>query len=116
MLKLLADENLDGDIIRGLFRHRPGIDLVRVQDIGLSGADDPTVLEWAATESRIVITHDIRTMPVFAYARVRQAIPMPGIFIVNQSLSVRAALENILVLVDASATGEWEHQVVYLPL
>jgi nucleoside-diphosphate-sugar epimerase len=44
MLPLLADENLHGDIIRGLRRRRPGIDLVRAQDVGLYGAGDPAVL------------------------------------------------------------------------
>ena len=45
MIKLLADENLDNTIIRGLLRHNPDIDIVRVQDIDLSGEDDPVVLE-----------------------------------------------------------------------
>jgi predicted nuclease of predicted toxin-antitoxin system len=47
-MKFLADENLDNTILRGLLRRRSEIDIVRVQDVGLSGADDPTVLEWAA--------------------------------------------------------------------
>ncbi len=38
---LAADENLNNDIIRGLLRRNPDIDIVRVQDAGLSGADDP---------------------------------------------------------------------------
>ncbi|MGK7942456.1 MAG: DUF5615 family PIN-like protein [Crocosphaera sp.] len=48
MIKLLADENLDNTIIRGLLRRNQDIDIVRVQDIGLSGENDPVVLEWAA--------------------------------------------------------------------
>lgn len=48
MIKLLADENLDNTIIRGLLRRNPDVDIVRVQDIGLSREDDPVVLEWAA--------------------------------------------------------------------
>jgi Domain of unknown function (DUF5615) len=48
MLKLLADENFDNTIIRGLFRRNPTLDIVRVQDVGLSGKDNPTVLEWTA--------------------------------------------------------------------
>ena len=48
MLRLLADENLNNDIVRGLLRRSPDLDVVRVQDVGLSGAEDPTVLEWAA--------------------------------------------------------------------
>lgn len=52
MLLLAADENFNNDIIRGLLRRKPDLDIVRVQDVGLSGADDPTVLEWAAQEGR----------------------------------------------------------------
>jgi hypothetical protein len=48
MLGLLADENLDANIVRGVLRRLPGIEVVRVQDVGLTGADDPTVRAWAA--------------------------------------------------------------------
>ncbi|WP_200388716.1 DUF5615 family PIN-like protein [Thiocapsa imhoffii] len=41
---MLADENLDGNIVRGLLRRVQGVDVVRVQDVGLSGADDPAGL------------------------------------------------------------------------
>ncbi len=64
MLKLAADENFNNDIIRGLLRRKPDLDIVRIQDVGLSGADDPTVLEWAAQEGRILLTHDSRQLPV----------------------------------------------------
>jgi len=37
MLKLLVDENFDNTIVRGLFRRNPVLDMVRVQDVGLSG-------------------------------------------------------------------------------
>ena len=48
MLRLAADENLNNDILRGLLRQMSNVDIVRIQDVGLSGADDSTVLEWAA--------------------------------------------------------------------
>ncbi len=54
MIKLLADENFDNTIVRGLFRRRSNLDIVRVQDVGLSGKDDPTILAWAAQEERIL--------------------------------------------------------------
>jgi hypothetical protein len=55
MLRLLIDEDFDGHVIDGLHRHYPEIDLLRAQDVGLSGrdrADDPDVLAWAAQENR----------------------------------------------------------------
>ena len=62
MLRLAADENFNGDIVRGLLRRNPKLDIVRVQDVGLSGADDPSVLQWAADQGRVIVTHDISTL------------------------------------------------------
>ena len=67
MLRFAADENFNGDIVRGLLRRNPKLDIVRVQDVGLSGADDPSVLEWAAELRRIVVTHDISTLAKHAF-------------------------------------------------
>jgi hypothetical protein len=36
MISLLADENLDGNIVRGVLRRVRGVDIVRVQDVGLT--------------------------------------------------------------------------------
>jgi predicted nuclease of predicted toxin-antitoxin system len=58
----LADENFNNDLIRGVLRRRSDVDSVRVQDAGLSGADDPAVLAWAAGEGRILLTHDVTTL------------------------------------------------------
>jgi hypothetical protein len=41
MLRLLADENFNGDIVRALMLRRATLDIVRVQDVGLEGRDDP---------------------------------------------------------------------------
>ena len=40
MLLLVADENFNNDIVRGLLRRKPDLDIVRIQDVGLSGADE----------------------------------------------------------------------------
>ena len=61
MLRLAADENINADIVRGHRSRFPDNYVVRVPDAGLSGADDPAVLEWAARAGRIVMTHDIST-------------------------------------------------------
>ena len=45
MLTLISDENFNGDILRGLYRRRPDLDVVRVQDVGLKAASDQTILE-----------------------------------------------------------------------
>ena len=59
MIRFLADENFNGKILRSLRRDYPEVDVVRVQDTAIYGATDPQVLEWAAQEGRILLTHDV---------------------------------------------------------
>ena len=116
MLRLAADENLNNDIVRGLRRRKPELDLVRIQDAGLSGAPDPVVLEWAAREGRVLITHDVTTITRHAYQRVRSGQRMPGIFEIGRGVPVRQAIEEILLIVECSVDEEWEGQIRYIPL
>ena len=96
MLRLAADENFNNNIVRGLLRRNPTLDIVRIQDVGLSGADDPQVLDWAAQEGRIILTHDVATMTHYAYERIQAGLPMPGIFEVRRSVPVGRVIEDIL--------------------
>ena len=68
--KLLTDEDFHNRILRGLLRRLPNLDIVRVQDVGLSGEHDRVVLAWAAREQRILLTHDLKTMPHNAWTRI----------------------------------------------
>lgn len=115
MLRFLADENFDNTIIRGLLRRNATLDIVRVQDVGLSGKDDPTILEWAAQEGRILLTHDVATITRYAYDRVRQNQPMPGVIEISTDAPIRRVIEDVLVLIECSHEGELESQVQYLP-
>ena len=116
MLRLASDENLKGELVRGLLRRQPDLDLVRTQDAGLLGADDPAILAWAAAEGRILLTHDRATMPGFAYERSQAGLPMPGLFVVNDHLPTRQVIEDVLLLANASDADEWAGIVLFLPL
>lgn len=116
MLRFLADENFNNQIVRGVLRRNANVDIVRVQDVGLSEADDPTVLEWAAQQGRVVLTNDVATMTNFAYQRVQAGLSMPGLFEVSRRVPVGLAIEEILLLAECSLEDEWEGQVRFLPL
>jgi predicted nuclease of predicted toxin-antitoxin system len=116
MLRLLSDADVPGQLIRGLRRRQPQIDLVRAQDVGLRTALDPAILEWAAAERRIVISRDVGTMVAHAYDRVRAALPMPGVFILRSGLTIGQLIDEILLIDFCSEPWEWQDQVVWLPL
>jgi hypothetical protein len=116
MLLLAADENFNNNVVRALTRRKPDLDILRAQDAGLSGADDATVLEWAARGGRVLLTHDASTITYYAFERVRAGKSMPGVFEVGREVAVSVAVEEILLLAECSLEGEWEGQVRYLPL
>ncbi len=67
MLRVAADENLNGDIVRGILRRNPENRHRSGTGRKLSGADDLTILEWAAREGRVVVSHDISTLAGYAF-------------------------------------------------
>jgi predicted nuclease of predicted toxin-antitoxin system len=87
-VRLAADENFNGHIVRGILRRRPDLDLVRVQDTQMYRAEDPELLTWAAREGRVVLTHDTGTMTRFAYERIAAGLPLPGVFRVPRDLEL----------------------------
>jgi hypothetical protein len=116
VLRFLVDENFDNDIVRGVRRRTPDADMVRVQDVGLLGADDPTVLEWASQDKRIVLTHDVATITKYAYERIHAGISMPEVVEISKAVPIGVAIEELIFFVEASDQSEWEGRVVYLPL
>ena len=113
---MALDENLNDDSVRGLLRRRPDVDIVLVQDMGLSGADAPAVLEWAAQEGRVLLTHDVSPITRYTYDRARAGQSMPGVFEISRAVSIGQAIEDTLLLAECSLDDEWEGQVRYLPL
>ena len=105
MIHLAADENFNNDIVRGILRRNSTID-----------ADDPTVLEWAALNGRVLLTHDVATITHYAYERIRAGQAMPGVFEVSRTVPLSQAIDEIILMAECSLEGEWDNQVRYLPL
>jgi hypothetical protein len=115
-VRLLADEHIARRLVVGLRRVVNEADIVRIQDVGLRTVDDPTILQWAADEGRVLVTQDIRTMPEFAHERLAKGLSMPGIFVLPTTMSVGTAIDELALIVEASDPDEWVNRVVYLPL
>src|SRR5260221_10783875 len=115
-MRFLADENFHNDILHGLQSQVPDLDIVRVQDTEVYQADDPTLLQWAAQQGRILITHDIRTIPAYAYERVVAGLPMPGVIEVNKLISIGEAIAELSLLIGAGNPADFDNQVRYVPI
>lgn len=116
MLRLATDENFTASILSGLSRQAPHLDIVRIQDFGLASASDPQILQWAARERRVVVSHDRKTMPPFAYEMIRNNTLMYGVVIASARMPTAAAIDEILLLALCSDEAELVGRVIQLPL
>lgn len=116
MFRLLADENFDRRILEGLLTRRDDLDIQRVRDVGLLGAPDLVVLTWAAAEDRILLTHDLKTMPPFAHERIERGLRIGGVIAFGQRLAIGRAIDEILVVLECTREDEWQAAVIRLPL
>src|SRR2546422_11041221 len=107
MVCFLADEDFNGRIVRGMFLRKSDLDLVRVQDVGLSGAGDEAILEWAENDGRVLLTHDGRTMPNHVRHRLTAGGHVPGVFIVDDLAPIGECIEDVLLVAECSLEDEW---------
>jgi Domain of unknown function (DUF5615) len=114
-IRFQADADLNEEIVLGVIRREPGIDFKAATEAGLRGLPDSDVLARAAQENRILVSHDRRTMPAH-FATFIQNHVSPGVFLIAQSLSVRTAIDELLLLWACSESEEWTNRIVDLPL
>lgn len=116
MIALLADEDFNGRIIRGLQRQTPDVNLLTAAAAGLAGQKDASVISWAAEEGRVLLTHDVNSMIGAALDRMRMDQPMAGLIAVPQQMGIGAAIADLVLVANSVEPRELEEQVWYLPL
>ena len=114
--KFLVDHDFNEHIVRGVERIEPAVEMVRVRDVGLAEAPDVKILEFAAAQGWLVISHDVNTMSATASQRVAEGSPMSGVILVHQRIPVRQAIEDLLLIWGSSEAEEWTSQIRFLPL
>ena len=110
----LADNDLQRSIVVGVRRRQPSIDFRSAQEASLDGLDDRVVLRLAAEQQRVLVSHDVATMPVeFARFRIQQT--SPGVLLVPQRCPIHTAIEALVLIWELSTADEWQDRICYLP-
>ena len=116
MLRLIADHDVTDVIVEGVLNQYPLVDLVRAREAGLARAADAALLEWAARNGRVVVSHDQNTMTAAANERLRSHQPMTGLLIVPQSLAFRVAIEDLAIVAYCYNPKDIANLLLFLPL
>jgi uncharacterized protein DUF5615 len=114
-LRFQADADLKHAIVRAVRQREPGIDFASAAEAGLEGISDPELLERAAAEDRIVVSHDRRTMLAHFRARIEAQRSSPGLFVVSQRVPLGPVVSAIALVWSASEPQEWRDQIHHLP-
>ena len=113
--RFLADADFNQKIILGLLRREPTIDFLTAHKGGVIGRPDPEVLRIAAREDRILVSHDLGTMPAH-FVQFTQTQPSPGLIVVSQDIGIGTAVEDLLLIWAASTHEEWRGKMGFVPL
>jgi hypothetical protein len=114
--RYLADHDLHERIIDGVLRREPAIEFIRARDRGWQILPDADLLASAAGEQWIVVSHDTNTMFPAAAERVKQGLPMTGLLLARQFISIGRIIDELVLIWAASEAEEYVDQIRYLPL
>ena len=110
-----ADNDLKFGIVKAVRLREPAIDFASAQDAGIEMASDPELLDRAAAEGRILVSHDRRTMVHHFRAHLTDGKSSPGLLIVSQGAPIGFVAEAIVYVWALSDPLELRNQAHYLP-
>jgi hypothetical protein len=114
-VKFQADADLNLVNVFSLLRQEPTIDFQTALAANFASRHDLDVLAISATERRVLVTHDQKTMPDH-FAEFVAHQESTGVIIVPQHLPVSAVVDELLLIWGASEAEEWINRISYLPL
>ncbi|MDB9527176.1 DUF5615 family PIN-like protein [Oscillatoria sp. CS-180] len=115
-VRFQADADLNEIIVRACQRAEPKIDFQTAASAGILGVSDPEILEIAAKLERVLVTHDRRTMPAYFAERLTDNAFSSGVIVVPQSMTVRAVVDDLVLIWTASEAEDWNNRIRFLPL
>ncbi len=114
-LRFLADADLNYAIVAGARLREPAIDFLSAPEAGLKGVPDPDVLDLAASQGRILLSHDTSTMPVHFVRFLSEGRQSPGLLLVSQNAAVRDVIDAVVLIWSTSSPADWANQIHHLP-
>ena len=114
-VRFLADANFNQRIVAGLLLREPSLDFALPQEMIPERMKDPDVLDLAHASGRIVVSHDVTTMPLWFDQCVGER-RCAGLVLVPDKVLIRDAIEDLLLIWHLTEAEEWVNRMEWLPL
>jgi hypothetical protein len=79
------------------------------------GMSDPELLRWAEDHGFVVVSTDVRTMPVHHRVHLEAGRHCPGVFLIDLPCSIPRVIEALLYYGEESDEALWYDRIVYIP-
>jgi hypothetical protein len=115
-IRYQADNDLNRLIVRATYRKEPSIDFQTARKAQFDHLDDLTVLQRAASEGRILVTHDKRTIPRHFTSFLEQGNNGPGVLVViPQDAALRSVVETLVLIWADNTPEDWQNAITIIP-
>jgi hypothetical protein len=115
-IRFQADNDLNGLIGSATLRFERVIDFRTAHSAGLDGLSDDLVLERAAQDHRMLVTHDKRTMPGHFASLIRRGGRSPGVLVViPQDVALARIVESLVLVWADDRPEDWINLITKVP-
>ena len=114
-VRFLADANFNQKVVAGLLLKEPAIDFALPQTLIPDRMKDSEILDLALLSGRVVVSHDVTTMPHW-FDRCLEERGCAGLILVPTKISIREAIDDLLVIWHVTEAEEWTNRIEWLPL
>ena len=109
-IRFQADNDLNQNIVKALRRLEPSIDFQTAHAANLRDLPDPEVLAYAANARRVLVSHDITTMPRH-FGDFIQTADSSGVLIAIQERPMSVVIEELLMLWMFDEAEDWVNRI-----
>lgn len=115
-IRFQADNDLKRILVDTTLRREPRIDFQTAQAARRDDLDDQAVLRLAASQSRILVSHDKRTMPAALASFIASGGTSPGVLLViPQSAPIREVVEALILIWADDRASDWNNLIGKIP-
>jgi hypothetical protein len=116
--RFLLDEHIPHTVQSQLLRLDAGIDVLAIgQSLAPpKGIPDQDLLIWVEKTGYLLVTSNRRTIPAYIKKHLESGGHLPGILLIKRNTRLGVVIEQLYLLWKVSDAGEFQDQVLYIPL
>lgn len=122
MLNFLFDENVPRKVLDAVRRHNSFTPAYPLDAIAVGeswappfGTLDPEILKWIEVEGRLLVTRDIRSMPIHLEDHLANGGDVPGILEIRPGTTIPKILDALQLVAHAGLADDFKNRIVFVP-